>query len=122
MNPHPAKVDRNIDRAFEFAKLAVKDPRILDVFADGMDVEINEPTVPNPHIPENAFIVTGTTFSGEAVKVAIGVCVCNVTRDESKGRFWLRAGESWSCPQCGRVYVFDGERIEIFRSERTAIG
>jgi hypothetical protein len=67
--------------------------------------------VPHLDIPENVYIVTATTPHGESIALAIGVCICRGTRNARGGKFWLRAGEQWVCPECGRVYTFDGERI-----------
>lgn len=107
-----ALIDRRIGQAFAFARVAVDDPEIMDVFEAGSDLGIKD-IVPNPHIPENSFIVEGTSATGEPTTIAVGVCVCNANRDVVKGKFWLRAGEQWSCPECRRVYTFDGERISI---------
>lgn len=107
-----ALIDRRIGHAFAFARVAVDDPAIMDVFEDGSDLDIKD-IVPSPRIPEHAFIVEGNTQTGESVKVAVGVCVCNANHDVAKGKFWLRAGERWVCADCGRVYVFNGERISI---------
>ena len=67
----------------------------------------------NPDIPETPFIVTGTTLTGEPVTVALGVCVCHENRGPGFGKFWLRPGEQWVCPECDRTYLFDGHRIDI---------
>ena len=111
-NTRAAMIDRRIGQAFAFARVAVDDPAIMDVFENGSDLDITD-IVPNPHIPDHAFIVEGNTQAGESAKVAVGVCVCNANRDVAKGTFWLRAGERWFCPECGRVFAFDGERISI---------
>ncbi len=105
-------IDRRIGQAFAFARVAVDDPAIMDVFENGSDLDITD-IVSNPHIPDHAFIVEGDTQAGESVQVAVGVCVCNANRDVVKGKFWLRAGERWVCAECGRVYAFDGEHISI---------
>ena len=97
---------------FAFARVAVDDPAIMNVFEDGSDLDIKD-IVPNSGIPEHAFIVEGITQAGESVRVAVGMCDCNANRDAAKGTFWLRTGEQWFCPECGRVYAFEGKRISI---------
>ncbi len=107
-----ALIDRRIGQAFAFARVAVDDPAIMDVFAGGSDLGI-EDAAPDPHIPDQAFLVAGSTQTGESVTIAVGVCGCNTTRDPARGAFWLRAGERWVCLECRRIYAFDGERITI---------
>jgi hypothetical protein len=107
-----ALIDRRIGQAFAFARVAVDDPAIMDVFAEGSDLSI-EDIAPDPHIPDQAFIVAGSTNSGDSATVAVGICDCNTTRDPARGAFWLRAGDRWVCPECRRVYAFDGKRITI---------
>jgi hypothetical protein len=116
-----AKMDRRIGQAFAFARVAVADPEIMDIFVDGSDLEIKD-IVPNPHIPEHAFIVEGVTATGESAAIAVGVCACNTDRDPDQGTFWLRAGEQWVCPDCRRVYAFDGQRITVTQGEDALIG
>jgi hypothetical protein len=103
---------RRIGQGFAFARVAVDAPAIMDLFADGPDLGI-EDIAPNPHIPDQAFLVAGSAQTGESVTVAVGVCGCNTTRDPARGTFWLRAGERRVCPECRRVCAFDGERITI---------
>lgn len=78
-----ALIDRRIGHAFAFARVAVDDLAIMDVFEDGSDLDIKD-IVPSPRIPEHAFIVEGNTQTGESVKVAVGVCVCNANHDVAK--------------------------------------
>jgi hypothetical protein len=111
-----ALISKRIGRTFEFLEHVVDDPRILDEIPDKSRLGFPDDGAPNPDIPLNAFIVTGTTPDGETVKIALGLCVCNEDRDESRGKFWLRAGQRWVCPECGRVFSFDGERIVIGES------
>jgi hypothetical protein len=68
--------------------------------------------VPNPDIPENAWIATGTDPLGQTVKVAGGSCMCGEDRVFGD-KFRLLAGQQWVCPVCARTYSFDGERIEV---------
>ena len=68
---------------------------------------------PNPDLPEHPVIVAGTTLTGEPISVALGVCDCNENRDPGVGKYWLRPGEQWSCPDCDRTYLFDGQRVDI---------
>lgn len=116
-----ALIDRRIGQALAFARVAVTDPDVMDVFADGSDLRIND-IVPSPHIPENAFIVSGTTASGEPIAIAVGVCECIATRDLAKDKCWLGAGEQWVCPACRRAYAFDGERITVTEGIDAMIG
>ena len=116
-----SQIDRRIGQAFAFARVAVADPDIMDVFEDGSNLDIRN-IVPNPHVQEHAFIVERTSASGEPITIAVGVCECNATRDLAKGKFWMRAGEQWQCSQCRRVYAFDGVRISIADGVDALIG
>ena len=107
------RIRRRIDRAFEVATGIVDDPKRADLLPDRSRLSFSDPDVPNPGIPEFAFIVTATTILGDEVKIAIGVCVGYHERDEWKEKFWLEAGQQWVCPERGRVYSFDGETIAI---------
>ena len=64
-------------------------------------------------IPARSYIGTVVAPTGDAIVVALGVCVCNETGGESKGKYWIRAGEQWACPECDRTYMFDGEHIDM---------
>lgn len=101
-----ALIDRRIGQAFAFVKDVIDNPQLLDEIPDGSELGFAD-------VPENTYIVTGKTPVGETITIAVGVCVCNETRDLDRGKFWLHAGEQWVCPECGRVYSFDGERIDI---------
>jgi hypothetical protein len=82
-----------------------------------------ERNVPNPDIPLNAFIGTYQPIVGEPFNAALGDCQCKEHSFDRQIRFWLRAGEQWVCPECGRVYSFDGERIDVREQESsTPIG
>lgn len=74
---------------------------------------MSERGVPIPVVPHNAFVASVQPIVGESFIVACGLCQCNEDRDERNGKFWLRAGEQWRCPECGRIYTFDGERIDV---------
>jgi hypothetical protein len=70
---------------------------------------------PNPAIPEHTFILTGTSLTGQTVKIARGICECNTERDLRK-EFALGVNEHWRCPDCDRTYSFDGDRIKVAAS------
>lgn len=71
----------------------------------------DEADVPNPDISEHTMIAEGTDTFGRPVRLAIGICACNEFRDLGR-EFRLQPGERWACPDCGRVYSFDDDRID----------
>ena len=73
---------------------------------------MDERYAPHPDVPQSSLVVTGETTAGEHVDVALGICDCHDTHDFTRGRFWLRAGEQWVCPECDRTYFFNGQRID----------
>jgi hypothetical protein len=76
----------------------------------------------NPDIPEHVIIVTGTTITGENKTFARGYCAGSDDSSHDPGKeFELWPGERWTCSECGRSYVFDGDGIDVTEPEGTMI-
>jgi hypothetical protein len=107
-------VHKNPDHRTDASLLVTaSDVRLVNRLPD-MLAELIADDVPNPDIPEHSFILSGKTSTGESIKVARGICECNVDHDLSK-EFFLNSGERWICPDCENIYSFDGERIAVTR-------
>jgi hypothetical protein len=65
-----------------------------------------------PGIPGGAWIAPGRTAGGARAPGAHLNCLCR-TWFAAEGSAQLLPGQSWCCPDCLRVYGFDGVRIEV---------